>query len=317
MRKLFLALIGAVIFFNVGLAQNDTMYIMKTGNIIGIYNIANVDSVIFYEPVINSNIDIETVDIPEGTFTMGSPENEVNRESAEDQFQVTLSAFKMSKYAITNEEYAIFLNTKSISSDGKYLAGAYPTQAVIYESSDSYDWGLHYTDGQWVPVEGYENHPVINVTWYGAAEFATYAGGRLPTEAEWEYACRAGTTTPFNTGECLSDEQANYNWKYPYSTCTNTITTFPATTQTVGSYAANAFGLYDMHGNVWEWCNDWHGTYPTTPQTDPTGALSGSRRERRGGSFSYVAMYSRSACRGANEPDFSSHYLGFRLVLPQ
>ena len=101
-------------------------------------------------------------------------------------------------------------------------------------------------------------------------------GGHLPTEAQWEYACRAGTTTTFNTGICLNNLQANYNWAYPYNTCTNTNMTYPGKTQSVGSYSPNAFGLHDMHGNVWEWCNDWYGTYYIGPQTDPTGSATGT-----------------------------------------
>jgi len=260
---------------------------------------------------------VAMVNIPAGTFTMGSPTSEVNHGSDETQFQVTLSAFKMSKYEITNAQYAAFLNAKGIGSDGLYAAGAYPTQALINASSGSYDFGLHYTGGQWVPAVGYENYPVINVTWYGSAEFATYSGGRLPTEAEWEYACRAGTVTPFNTGACLSDAQANYNWTYPYNTCTNTNTTYPGTTQAVGSYAPNAYGLYDMHGNVWEWCSDWYGTYPPTAQTNPTGALSGSSRVYRGGSWCSYAQICRSARRDVSRPDDSYSCIGFRLVLPQ
>jgi len=260
---------------------------------------------------------VAMVNIPAGTFTMGSPTSEVNHGSDETQFQVTLSAFKMSKYEITNAQYAAFLNAKGIGSDGLYAAGAYPTQALINASSGSYDFGLHYTGGQWVPAVGYENYPVINVTWYGSAEFATYSGGRLPTEAEWEYACRAGTVTPFNTGACLSDAQANYNWTYPYNTCTNTNTTYPGTTQAVGSYAPNAYGLYDMHGNVWEWCSDTYGTYPPTAQTNPTGALTGSNRVIRGGGWYGFARFCRSADRYFGDPDGSGNYIGFRLVLLQ
>ena len=257
------------------------------------------------------------VNIPAGTFTMGSPTSEVMHESDETQFQVTLSAFKMSKYEITNAQYAAFLNAKSIGSDGIFAAGTYPTQALIYASSGSYDWGLNYSGGQWIPVTGYENHPVINVTWYGATEFATYAGGTLPTEAQWEYACRAGTTTPFNTGACLSDAQANYDWANPYNTCTNTNTTYPGTTQAVGSYAPNAYGLYDMHGNVWEWCSDCYGTYPYTAQTTPTGVLTVPTRVYRGGSWGNYAQFCRSADRNFDNPGFSRSYVGFRLVLPQ
>ena len=257
---------------------------------------------------------ITTSSIPAGTFTMGSPTTEVNRYSDETQHSVTLTAFRMSKYEITNAQFSAFLNAKSIVSNGLYVAGAYPTQALIYASSGSYDWGLHYSGSQWVSVAGYENAPVINVTWYGATEFATYVGGTLPTEAQWEYACRAGTATPFNTGDFLTNLQANYNWGYPYNGGTNTVTTYPGKTQTVGTYAANAYGLYDMHGNVWEWCSDWYGTYPTTPQTNPTGAATGSYRVIRGGSWDGYARDCRSANRDDYNPSDSNTDVGFRVV---
>ena len=257
---------------------------------------------------------VETVNIPAGTFTMGSPTSEVSRDNDETQHEVTLSAFRMSKYEITNAQYAAFLNAKGIGSDGKYAAGAYPTQALIYASSGSYDWGLHYTNNQWIPVAGYENHPVINVTWYGATEYATYVDGSLPTEAQWEYACRAGSTTPFNTGSCLTNLQANYRWDNPYSTCTNSVTTYPGKTQPVGSYSPNAYGLYDMHGNVWEWCSDWYGTYPTDAQTNPTGPATGSYRVYRGGSWLYDAQFCRSAVRSNSTAYDYEYYIGFRVV---
>ena len=264
----------------------------------------------------NQNTNITYMQIPAGAFIMGSTIGEIDRISNETQYQVTLSAFKMSKYEITNAQYAAFLNAKSIGSNGLYASGAYPTQALIYVSSGSYDWGLHYTSGQWVPVSGYENHPIINVTWYGATEFATYTDSRLPTEAQWEYACRGNTTTPFNTGNCLSNEQANYDWAVPYNTCTNTNTTSSVTTQVVGSYAPNTYGLYDMHGNVLEWCSDWYGTYPTTTQNNPTGATTGSSRVSRGGSWFYYAQYSRSAYRyNIYSPHNSNSNLGFRVVI--
>ena len=244
-------------------------------------------------------------------FLMGSPESEVSRDANETQHPVTLTAFRMSKYEITNAQYAAFLNAKGIGSDGKYAAGVYPTQALIYANSS---WGLTYIGSQWVPVTGFEDAPVIYVTWYGATEYATYIGGTLPTEAQWEYACRAGTTTPFNTGNFLTNLQANYNWEYPYNGGTNTVTTYPGKTQDVGTYAPNAYGLYDMHGNVWEWCADWYGTYPTTAQTNPTGATTGSYRVFRGGSWSYYAQNCRSANRSYNPPYYTYNNIGFRVV---
>lgn len=265
----------------------------------------------------NPTINITTVSIPAGSFTMGSPMTEANRYADETQRQVTLTAFQMSKYEITNEQYAEFLNAKSIGKNGLDLAGTYPNDTLIYSSENNYDWGLHYANGKWIPVAGYENHPANLVTWYGATEFATYVGGRLPTEAEWEYACRANTTTPFNTGACLSNTQANYNWALPYGTCTNTITTAPSTNQAVGSYPANSYGLHDMHGNVWEWCSDWYGNYPDTPQTNPDGPLTGILRVRRGGSGNRDAKGCRSAIRIGADPGDAGAGLGFRIVIVQ
>jgi uncharacterized protein (TIGR02145 family) len=259
---------------------------------------------------------ITFVNIPAGSFTMGSPITEVNRYEDETQHQVTLSAFRMSKYEITNAEYAIFLNAKSIGENGLYPAGTYPNDTLIYSSKGGkYDWGLHYTNGKWIPVAGYESYPANLVTWYGATEFATFVGGRLPTEAEWEYACRANTATPFNTGACLSNTQANYDWAFPYGTCTNTNTNAPSTNQKVGMYPANAYGLHDMHGNVWEWCSDWYGNYSITPQNNPTGPLTGTLRVRRGGSGNRDAKGCRSAIRIGNYPNVPGAGLGFRIVV--
>jgi formylglycine-generating enzyme required for sulfatase activity len=259
---------------------------------------------------------IQTVDVPAGTFMMGSAKTEVGWTRLETQHEVTLSAFKMCKYEITNAQYAVFLNEKKIGTDGLYAAGAFPTERLVLVSSGELDWGLHFTDGVWVPAAGYENNPAVYVTWYGAVEYATYKGGRLPTEAELEYATRAGTTTPFSTGECLTDAQANYFWNFPYSTCTNTIKTYLNTTQPVGTYPPNAWGIYDLHGNAWEWCSDWSGLYPTTPQTNPVGVETGIQRVRRGGSCRAYARDCRSAARDSNFPNYGDYSLGFRVVFP-
>ena len=261
-----------------------------------------------------NQINIETVNIPAGTFNMGSPVTEVNRFEDETQHQVTLSAFRMSKYEITNAQFAAFLNAKGIGRDGISSVDANP---IIYASSGFNDFGLHYTGSEWIPVAGYENHPVINVSWYGAAEFAAYIGGALPTEAQWEYACRGGTTTPFNTGGCLTNLQANYNWSGAYYTCENSVTMYPGKTQAVGTYPPNGYELYDMHGNVWEFCADrYERNYPTSPQTNPTGPVTGDSIVIRGGSWAGYAQYCRSAQRGAGSgPSVGSGaYGGFRVV---
>jgi formylglycine-generating enzyme required for sulfatase activity len=167
-------------------------------------------------------------------------------------------------------------------------------------------------------LPGYEYYPVTDVTWYGATEFATYVGGKLPTEAQWEYACRAGTTTPFSTGNFLTNLQANYNWEIPYNGGTNTVTTNQDKSVYGGTYEPNAFGVSDMHGNVSEWCSDWfhdsYGSFPTLAQINPTGPTTGEVRIYRGGSLADSADQLRSACRSAYYPSGYAYFIGFRVV---
>jgi formylglycine-generating enzyme required for sulfatase activity len=224
---------------------------------------------------------IAWVSIPAGTFTMGSPTSEINRRSDETQHQVTLSAFKMSKFEVTFEQYDLFCDATGRS-----------------KPSDE-GWGRG-------------NHPVINVSWDDATAFATWMGCRLPTEAEWEYAARGGTTTPFSTGNNLTTSQANYDGNYPYNG--NAKGEYREKTLPVGSFAANAYGLFDMHGNVWEWCSDWYGDYSTSAQTNPKGASSGSLRVLRGGAWYFNAFGCRTAYRLNNPPGRHLFDQGFRLV---
>lgn len=135
----------------------------------------------------------------------------------------------------------------------------------------------------------------------------------LHTEAEWQYACRSGTTTPFSTGINLTTDQANYDGNHPYNN--HPKGKFRKMTLEVGSFESNAWGLYDMHGNVWEWCSDWYGATPATTQINPTGPSEGSERVIRGGSWIFGAKYCRSARR--NEPGAfgADNDLGFRLVI--
>jgi len=200
-----------------GLEDNTTYYVRAYADIEGGRTFFG-SIIVFITGDDASPINLALANMPGGTFTMGSPTTEVDREDDEVEHHVTLSPFKISEPEITNAEYASFLNANSLGSDGIYSAGSYPTEILIYPSFGSADWGLHYS-GTWVPVPGCENKPVINVTWYGATEFATYAGGTLPTEAQWEYACRYKatspfiiTTTPFNSwnGECLTIENAKF-----------------------------------------------------------------------------------------------------------
>ena len=166
-----------------------------------------------------------------------------------------------------------------------------------------------------------EDNPVEQVSWNDAVEFCRKLSeneGRtylLPTEAEWEYACRAGTTTPFYTGETISTSQANYEGNYVYGSGTKGV--YRKSTIAVGSFPPNAFGLYDMHGNVYEWCQDWYGKsyYAVSPTSNPQGPSSGEHRVIRGGSWFDYPGRSRSATRSGNAPDFRISFGGFRILL--
>lgn len=224
---------------------------------------------------------IEFVSIPAGTFTMGSPADEPERTEDEVQHQVTLSAFEMSKYEITFAQYDKFC------------------EATGRNKPNDEGWGRG-------------NRPVINITWFDAKAFADWMGCRLPTEAEWEYACRAGSTTPFYTGICLKSSQANINGKVSFQNCSPGDSL--GQTTPVGSYAPNAWGLYDMYGNVYEWCSDFNGKYPKTEQINPTGPRKGEDKIIRGGCWEYDAYYCRSAYRNFDEPNVVYSSLGFRIV---
>ena len=231
-------------------------------------------------PPLPNYVGIDWVDIPGGTFYMGSPYDEFDRKSDETQHLVRLDSFKMSKFQITFAQFDIFCNAT-----GRQLLN----------------------DEGW----GRGNRPVINIKWRDAMAFANWMDCQLPTEAEWEYACRAGAKTPFNTGNCLNVAQANYDGKFPYKNCSSGSCT--GKTLPVGSFAPNAWGLYDMHGNVWEWCLDWYGEYQLASQINPQGANLASNRVLRGGSWRSTASFCRCAFRYHDIPG-SLNNVGIRLV---
>jgi formylglycine-generating enzyme required for sulfatase activity len=138
---------------------------------------------------------------------------------------------------------------------------------------------------------------------------------RLPTNAEWEYACRAGTTTPFSFGAKVTPDVVNYNGNYPYAGGEKGV--YRQKTVPAASLQANPWGLYEMHGNIYEWCADWYADYPTEPQIDPQGPQTGVDRVLRGGSWGDVGRLVRSAYRSKRGPGLRAHFIGFRLALDQ
>ena len=265
---------------------------------------------------------IEWVDIPAGTFLMGSPLDEVNRNEnqTETQHLVTLSAFKMSKYEITFTQFKAFIDATGYETDaetgGNFITGSdsWKDESWGIVNANNINWRCD-TRGNLRSAKEY-NHPVIHVSCNDAIAFANWMDCRLPTEAEWEYACRAGTTTPFNTGQNLTTSQSNYRGDKPYNN--NAKGEFRKNTMPVGSFPPNKWGLYDMHGNVEELCSDWPGDYDSIAQINPKGSSptesSSPMCVSRGGSWSFDADDCRSARRHYRSKYERSYHCGFRLV---
>ncbi len=240
---------------------------------------ADVDYIRRQAPITNS-IGMKLVLIPKGTFTMGSPTDEVGRSEDETQHEVTISQnFYLGAYEVTQTQY----------------------QEVMGENPSLFKQ---------------PRNPVEQVSWEDAVEFckrmselpAEKAAGRvyrLPSEAEWEYACRAGSTTKYNFGDD-NRHLGSFAWQRDNS---------KFKPHSVGQKQPNAWGLYDMHGNVWEWCADWYREYPSGAVSDPLGPLDGSGRVYRGGGWGNDANYCRTAGRSRGAPSFRFNAGGFRVAL--
>jgi formylglycine-generating enzyme required for sulfatase activity len=265
-----------------------------------------------------TNIPPNFVRIQGGTFLMGSPSNEPESSADEGpQHQVTVNSFYMSRHEVTQREYQEVMGTNPsfFRGDNLPVDNVSWYDAVEYCNRRSEREGLTtaYTiDRSRSDPNNHSERDTVRwlITWNRNAN-----GYRLPTEAEWEYACRAGTVTPFSTGNNITTSLANYDGRHPYNGSYNASGTSMERTTPVGSFAPNPWGLYDMHGNVFEWCWDWYGNYSSGAQDNPQGAVSGSGRVMRGGSWSQGGWTIRSAYRTAWLGPVEDGFLyGFRLV---
>lgn len=265
----------------------------------------------------NSSGQVQDNDVEDGlihitgaTFQMGSPGDEAWRGNDETQHAVTVSDFYMAPYEVSQKEYEAVMESNPSNFSGPDLPVENMTwlEAVSFCNAYSEEKGL-------TPVYSIDGQ---SVSWDRSAD-----GYRLPTEAEWEYACRAGTTTPFYMENSPSAEEANYYGHYPYEIEDNYFSQeklevqpgeYRETTVDVKSFSPNPYGLYNMHGNVAEWVWDIYGKYPDSEESDPVGADSGTRRVYRGGGWNDFAKNMRSAYRAMMDQDKGSFNIGIRLV---
>jgi len=260
---------------------------------------------------ISNNLGMEFVYIPPGTFTMGSPSNEPGRNKNEKQHQVTLTqGFYMQTTEVTVGQWRAFVRDTAYRSEAE-------TEGYIYiriGKKLSKEKGLYWDKTRFSQTE---SNPVTCVSWNDVQSYIKWLNQkegntyRLPTESQWEYACRAGSITAFANGgiseiNCGYDPHLNAMGWY----CGNS----KKKTHPVAKKKPNDWGLYDMHGNVWEWCQEWYGKYPSSLVANPTGPPGGTHRVIRGGHFNKYARHCRSALRGKAPPDARGLGLGFRLL---
>jgi formylglycine-generating enzyme required for sulfatase activity len=223
------------------------------------------------------------VRIPSGTFTMGGSPALQPRELPTRRVRLT-QPFLMAAWPVTRRLWNFF------------RPGTYPGRESNGLAADL---------------------PAVDLLWDEVTDFCVFLSRRLnrhyrlPTEAEWEFCCRAGTTTPFHFGQTISTDQANYNGNDIYGDGKKGV--YREKTTSVGSFPANAWGLHDMHGNVWQWCQDWFGEYPQKDMVDPQGPEKGDGRVLRGGSWGFSPKFCRSADRLMNEPGNPQDFLGCRV----
>lgn len=249
----------------------------------------------YFNQDLGQGLKLKLIFVPGGSYQIGSPATEVGRFGCEGpSHTVTIAPFWMGKYPVTQAQWKAIASLPQVHRDLKLRPS--------------------YFSGR--------NHPVEQVSWEEVIEFCarlTQKAGqtyRLPTEAEWEYACRAGTTTPFSCGETITPALANYNGNYAYGA--GPKGGYREQTIAVGTMQPNTFGLHDMHGNVWEWCADhWHDTYEEAPSDGSAWVIQADERSRRvirGGAWVSYPLLCRSAYRDGEFPSFRGSYLGFRIV---
>jgi len=273
--------------------------------------------------VFTNTLGMKFVFIRPGTFLMGSSEYEPGRLYDEEKHRVTIGkGYYQQTTEVTVGQFREFVRARGYKTEGETTGGCWvSTKGGAWKKNKESTWSK---PGSWKTAEHHQTdrHPVTCVSWNDAQAFIRWLSRKegisygLPTEAEWEYAGREGTNTPFAFGRCLSTDQGNYGGiGLLFADCRDVYRINRKRPIRVASLAPSPWGLFDMHGNVSEWCQDWYGGYPSRLVTDPKGPPSGTDRVMRGGHWAAKAHGCRSAARGRFRPDSASDALGFRLVM--
>jgi formylglycine-generating enzyme required for sulfatase activity len=243
---------------------------------------------------------MEMIYVPAGDFLMGSTAADKAVDDEQPQHTAYLDAFWIDRTEVTNAQYVQFLNIL-----GEYR-GTCEGRDCIETKVEDEDSHILRQDGRYVVESGFEDHPVIEVTWYGAQAYCKWAGARLPTEAEWEKAARGADGRMYPWGSDAPDCS-----KAQYADCSGM--TVPVGTRLAG---ASPYGVLDMAGNVWEWVADWYDAayYGSFPAQNPKGANSGEHKVFRGGSWGYLPKFTRTTDRARNHPTYAGFNLGFRCA---